>query len=173
MPTLYEYYNTGDDSAFNNRSDGLGNWGAQTFTPTISHKITSVKLKLYRVGLPGTLTVSIRATSGGAPVGADLVSGTTDGDTLTTDTAGEWREITLGAGYNLVAGAKYAILHRGFGAAGNIPYWREDSSSPTYASGSYFESDDLGVWTEQTTDDCMFEEWGDPLPSFTPKIFIV
>ena len=84
MATLYEYLNTGD----NDSGSVYGAvWNSQSFTPTIAHIITSIKLLLYRIGSPGTLTVSIRATDGsGHPTGADLVSGTTDGATLTTTT---------------------------------------------------------------------------------------
>jgi hypothetical protein len=58
--TLYEYYNTGDDASL--FLYGIY-WKAQTFTPLAPHKITSVKLKLYKaIGSPGTVTVSIRAT---------------------------------------------------------------------------------------------------------------
>jgi len=82
---LYEYYNTGDDSS---QSVYGSNWYAQTFTSSIAHTITSVKLKLYRTGSPGTVTVSIRATDGsGHPILPDLCSGTTDGNTLPTATS--------------------------------------------------------------------------------------
>ncbi len=37
----------------------------QTFTAAESHDIGSVKLLMHRKGSPGTLTVSIRGTSGG------------------------------------------------------------------------------------------------------------
>ncbi|GAH21280.1 unnamed protein product, partial [marine sediment metagenome] len=79
---------------------------------SVSHKITKVKLKLYRVGSPGTATVSIRATSGLHPTGSDLCSGTTNGDTLPEGSPYEWREITLGDGANLASGTKYAIVIR-------------------------------------------------------------
>ncbi|GAG73463.1 unnamed protein product, partial [marine sediment metagenome] len=103
----YEYYNTGDDHSL---SVGIDTWRAQTFTPTTKHKITSVKLKLYRNShTPDTVTVSIRATDvDGKPMGGDLCFGTTNGNTLTTDTAGEWREITIDDGYTLLAGTKYS-----------------------------------------------------------------
>lgn len=160
MADLFEYYIAGDGTAyyfFGSR------WGAQTFTPSTAHTITSVKIKLYRDGLPGTITVSIRATDGsGHPTGEDLCSGTTNGDTLTTDFAGEWREITLGAGYNLSPDVKYAIVVRA--PSGNLGAWRFDISSSTYTGGCYESSDDSGEsWTPVVTSDFMFEEWGDLL----------
>ncbi|GAI02948.1 unnamed protein product, partial [marine sediment metagenome] len=108
MAELYEYYNTGDTGYW--RLNIATERIAQTFTPSIAHKITSVKLKLARTGSPGILTVSIRATNGeGHPTGGDLCSGTTNGNTLPVYPSTEWREITLGAGYNLASDTKYAI----------------------------------------------------------------
>jgi hypothetical protein len=161
VSTRYEYYNTGDDSPV-----GIYDayWSAQTFTPSTAHKITSVKLLLYRLGSPGTITVGIRATDGsGHPTGADLCSGITDGNTLPTGSPYEWREISLGAGYNLAAGTKYAIVVRApSGNSTNKVNWRFDSTSPTYAGGNYQASYDSGSsWTTDNTFDFMFEDWGE------------
>ena len=160
--TLYEYYNTGDDSSVPGGIYGA-RWRAQTFTPSVAHKITSVKLKLFRSGSPGTVTVSIRATDGsGHPTGADLCSGTTNGNTLPTASPYEWREITLGSGYNLSASTKYAIVTRApSGTSVNYLDWRYKSSG-TYTGGWYELSNDSGAtWTSATAADFMFEEWGE------------
>jgi hypothetical protein len=37
-------------------------WHAQTFTALSDHQVDSVKLLAYRIGYPGTLIVSLRAT---------------------------------------------------------------------------------------------------------------
>jgi hypothetical protein len=162
MATLYEYYNTGDDSV---GSVLLAHWEAQTFTPSAAHKITSVKLKLFRSGSPGILTVGIRATDvNGHPTGADLCSGTIDGNTLTTDPAGAWYEITLGAGC-VLASTKYAIVIRiSGGDIGNYVAWLCDITSPTYAGGCRESSEDSGgTWESVSYVDFMFEDWGVPL----------
>ena len=156
----YEYYNTNDVSYLNIYA---ANWKAQTFTPTAAHKITSVKLKIFRVLLPGIITVDIRDTDGSAhPTAAVLCSGTTDGDTLTVNTAGEWREIILGDGRNPKAFTKYAIVVRALsGDAGNYVSWRVDNTAPTYAGGCAEESINSGAsWTSIAGTDFMFEEWG-------------
>lgn len=154
----WEYYNTGDDEFIALSVDG----DAQTFTPSSSHTITSVKLLLYKlVGSPGTITVGIKATDeSGHPTGDDLCSGTTEGNTLTEDTDGEWREITLGDGTDLDADKKYAIVvvQAGVGYP-NFARWRMDGSSPTYTKGNR-EEYGAGAWARRT-DDCMFEEWGE------------
>ena len=79
--SVYEYYNTSDTSVASIWGDI---WDAQTFTPSVAHTVTSVKLRLYRIGNgPGNITVGIRATDvDGLPTGSDLCSGTTDGNTL-------------------------------------------------------------------------------------------
>ena len=157
MSSLYENYITGDDGTANTDST---NWDSQTFTPSTAHTITSVKLKLWRQTTPGTVTVSIRATSGGLPTGADLVSGTTDGNTLPTSAgAAEWREITFGAGTSLAASTKYAICVRAAAQWANLRY---DQTSPTYADGNRAFSSNSGTdWTAVAGTDLMFEEWGD------------
>jgi len=60
--TLYESASFADSGS---SSSVFGTtWFAQTFTPSVTHNITSVKIYLCRVagGVPGTITVSIRAT---------------------------------------------------------------------------------------------------------------
>ena len=160
MATKYENYITGDDGFYG--VWGVG-WYAQTFTPQTSHTVTSVKLEIYRVGSPGEIIVSIRATTADVPSGDDLCSGATDGDTLTTDTGGEWREITLGAGTALTASTKYAIVVRCLGGDGSTKYipWRVDTSSGAYTRGNFCNSSTSGViWAETDGYDFMFEEWG-------------
>lgn len=163
MADLYEYYNTGDDQAASAYST---TWIGQSFTPATAHKITSVKLKLYRVGSPGTVTVSIKATDeNGHPTGADLCSGTIDGNTLTEDSAGAWYEITLGDGYNLAADTKYAIVIRCEGInVSNRVDWRADATDPTYDGGCYeFSTNSGSSWTTVLTVDLMFEDWGEAI----------
>lgn len=158
MSTLYEYYNTGDDG----QVSLLGStYYGQTFTPSEAHKITSVKLLLYRKGSSGTITVRIRATSGGLPTGGNLCSGTTDGNTLPTESPYEWREITLGDGYDLEADTQYAIVVEPAGTdANNRAFWRYDGSDPTYAGGNYAYGEN-GNWNGYDGADFMFEEWGE------------
>ena len=106
MATKYEYFTPTTDDYWQTYGT---RYQAQSFTPATAHKITSVKLKLHKVGSPtGNLTVGIYATSGGRPTGAALVSGTIDSSTISaTPTV---YEITLGSGYDLTASTVYAIM---------------------------------------------------------------
>jgi len=159
MSTKYQYYVTGYDSSL-----GLQGaiWGAQTFTPNTAHKITSVKLYLKRgiAAYPTTFYVGIKATDGnGHPTDADLCSGSIASSTLGISFA--WHEITLGAGADLSANTKYAIVCHAT-AAMMIDYWGADGSSPTYAGGCFEYSNNAGVsWTSYTGYDFLFEEWGE------------
>lgn len=153
---LREKYNTGDDYGGDVR---WYYWHAQTFTAESSHSVCLVKLKIYRLNNPGQLIVSIRATDyNGHPTGPDLAVGTTDGNTLTTNESGEWREITFPTPYNLVGGTKYAIVVRApSGGGGNVVKWLHDAEG-TYAGGNREASGDSGnTWQSTLSADYMFE----------------
>ena len=156
---LFEHYITGDD----NNTGGMGYgqyWFSQTFTPFCPHTVNSVKLLLYRAGLPGAVTVSIRATTWGKPSGPDLCAGITNGNTLPTGAPYEWRQISLGAGTWLNSATKYALVVRSEGIRyDNRVICRLDASAPTYTRGQYVNSNDWGVTWIINPPDLMFEEW--------------
>ena len=157
MSILYEKSNTGDDT-YGSIGGDVAWWEGQTFTPSITHLITSIKLYLYKdAAAPGTLTVSIRATSASLPTGADLCSGTYNANTLTGTPV--WTEISLGNGTLLAASTKYAFVMRVSAATDQA---RNRATNPgTYASGSAVYSGDSGAtWTDYGTFDYQFEEYG-------------
>lgn len=170
MSERFEYNIAGDD-----RHDYMHSttWRAQTFTPSVAHKILSVKLLLYRIGSPGDLTIGIRETSGGKPTGGDLCSGSRSANSFTEDTGGLWYEITLGAGFDLEADKQYAIVGRALdGSLNNQVEWRL-SGDDTYDGGQWWTSTDSGVgWIDWAfTRDFMFEEWGDEIIAAVGRSF--
>ena len=162
----YQFYSSGDDG---NRDVYGANWRGQTFTPEITHIVSKVKLKLFRVGTPGLITVVIKATSYEKPTGGDLCKGTLSGDDITDDTGGEWLEISLGDGQQLVKGTQYAIIIKALnGDAGNYVSIRADVAESTYAGGTDCGTTDSGAdWDTYSATDLMFEEWGVGPPSPT------
>lgn len=158
---LQDYYNT----SANSETHFYGTeWVGQTFLTNQAYNISSVKVKLFRVGTPGTVTVGIRATDGdGKPTGADLVSGTLDGNSLTTDSAGEWKEVSFGSPYSLSAATVYAIVVRAPSGSGpNRGDWKKQTGN-AYANGDYAYSSDSGSsWIVNDTADHNFETYGDP-----------
>jgi len=171
MATLYEKYIINEDNQVGSAGDGWRN--AQTFTPAIAHTITSVKLKLYRSGSPGVGSIAITAVDGsGHPTGDNLASGAFDWDTLTLDVGGEWYEISFGAGVNLDASTKYAIILRTPNSEEGVSgvAWRVDASSPTYAGGNVEQSyGDEESWGAADYD-AMFEDWGEPIAPPSPNL---
>ncbi|GAJ24889.1 unnamed protein product, partial [marine sediment metagenome] len=141
------------------------NWAGQTFRAQHHHKLYSVKIKAYRVGTPGTVTVDIFAGRWTgmdiAPVGSALVSGTFDGDLITDDVGGEWVEITFGSQIEIVPGMDYVIvLHCGGGFPDSI-HWLYDATTPTYPRGCRnYSNNSGGSWNTEELHDHMFEEIG-------------
>ena len=87
-------------------------WGGQTFTPALTGQLTRVDINLFCAGCTGTtpnLTLSIRATAGGLPTGADLVSGTIPGF---NNGASAYYTVNFGSPITLTAGTMYAIVIR-------------------------------------------------------------
>ncbi len=164
MATLYESYIINDDTRFAFYAT-IG-WNAQTFTSSVSHIISSVKLRLLReAGATGTVTISIQGVDGsGDPDSTDLCSGTLAVSGITTSSAGAFYEITFSTTALIVAGTVYAIVAKSSTDDTNNPvYWRFDTTGATYTGGSRFRTDDQGAtWASQSGDDFMFEEWGDP-----------
>ena len=161
-PTEQTSFTTGDDA------DAViygVNWEAQTFTvsDSLTHSVSAIQIKAWRTGSPGTITASIRATSGDNVTGADLASGTYDGDTITTSTPGEWITIYMTTWLVLAPDTTYGLVIRATeGGSSDYVNWRMDASGPTYADGSRVSSTDSGVsWAIDTTDDMMFAIWGE------------
>ena len=156
----FEYYNTDDSHA--QIIYGIYWWG-QTFTTTISHNVSYLKLRMYRTNEPGTLEVSIRATSGGLPTGSDLTYGSINASTFTTSSAGEWYRINV-TDYRLDKNTMYAIVCRARAGSPNYQvHWRVDMNDGAYPGGTDFRSEDDGASFEfflEGTSDFMFEVWG-------------
>lgn len=166
----FEYYDTGGDIQLSIYGD---RWLGQTFTPQVRHKITSVKVKLRRTGLPGTVTACIKACTSNEvcaePTGPDLCSGTTDGNSL-PDGSFAWREISFAEGVILEKDVRYAFIIKALDADGsdkiNI---LNDFTDATYPRGGcFFTENGGGTWivyddvpcTPTCCEDLMFEEWG-------------
>lgn len=163
MATKYEEYSAGGDNDWRVESN---RWVAQTFTPSISHKITSIKLYAKRTGAPGTLTIQIQGVDGGGhPDGAVKCSGTDNASGW--EAFYQWHEISLGAGAALDAETEYCIMAEAKdGDADNAVHWYFDTegSGGGYAAGHLEYSTDSGEsWLPLTDADFYFEEWGDPL----------
>lgn len=159
MP-LFEYYNTGDDGTENFHDDL---WRGQNFITSEAHSITSVKVKLLRVSgqSPGIVTAMIYACDAGhLPSGSAICSGTTNGNTVTTISPGEWREISMGAGANLTADTEYTVALKSEVTVINKLWWRKDGSSSLGWDAVYSMNQGGDWYLQYDYIDYMFEIWG-------------
>ncbi|HEV8579624.1 MAG TPA: carboxypeptidase regulatory-like domain-containing protein [Thermoanaerobaculia bacterium] len=132
-------------------------WGGQTFTPTITGPVTQVDINLFCSGCTGTtpnLTLSLRATSGGLPTGADLASATITGF---NNGAAVFYTATFGSPIVLTAGTQYAIVIRPTANPSPGTYALTRSGTATlganvYAGGTRVSGATSGtVWSIPTT----------------------
>ena len=170
-PSPYEHYNIGADDVV----DIVGvDWSAQTFTVgATGHSITSIKVKLARVGNPDTCAISIRAVDeNGHPAGSDLTSTNFNGNIL-DNIYPEWYEFSVPE-YTLSANTKYAIVLRApSGNDLNKLWWYADTSDPTYTEGNYEMSPNSGSsWTAFNVVDFMFEIWGNTPPTAPTSLIL-
>ena len=154
-----EYYLTqvtpGEEEVYGTR------WIAIQFTALWAHTIYSARLRMYREGLPGTVTISIRSSL----TGADLCSATLDGDTLTTDTAGEWREITFSTQAELgFLGEYYIVVRATGGDTSNSVHLIADADEVYPGGVNYYSTNGGGSWSRHSGYSysylCLFEEFG-------------
>jgi len=170
-------------------------WRGQTFTPQITHKITKIKLGVWRVGNAGPLIISIRKTSEGKPVGEDLVSLTVDPSTLPTDDSWYWTgigecpeedytlsllpEFTLPEPVTVEANQQYAIIFRSPTSpdSSNCINFSIITEEDTYPRGDELVSQDGGdTWSIKSGWDIYFAEYGEeiteeaPSPTLTEQI---
>jgi len=130
--------------------------------PQNSNFLAALPHNIDQINDLGTATDKLIYTSaytsygGGEPTGEDLVSGTTDGDTLPEPwppTNPEEREISFGAGIELTEGVTYAIVVRASDAvdADDAGLWQMITDGSEYGGIAHFYSTDGGTsWTSQT-----------------------
>ena len=154
--SLEDYYNTGDNSVVWQYG---AYWDSQTFQTGSAYAISRVKIKCFRTGSPGTVTVGLRATTAGKPSGVDLTSGTFDGNSITSSSPGEWVAVDF-TPYELSITTTYAIVVRApSGSASHRLNWRRDSGAG-YAGGSRVYSLNSGSsWSIDAANDFMFETY--------------
>ena len=128
-------------------------WGGQTFTPSATGELVSVDINLFCSGCTGStpdLTLSLRATSGGLPTGADIASATVSGF---SDASSAFHTATFSSRPTLTSGTQYALVIRATAnpAPGTYALTRSGSStsgSDVYAGGTRIAGASSGtVWS--------------------------
>lgn len=164
MSRIYDQNSNADDTTGGAFGDGGNDIGFQTFTPSVSYSVESISLKMYKpgTGTVGDITLSLRLVDGDdKPTGGDLITGTTPGDTLTTDSGGEWRQVSLSAAYEITAGTKYAIVVRADGCDESRNVTCRCTADNVYTNGKGGRSTNGGTsWTVYSSTDLVFKVYG-------------
>ena len=128
-------------------------WFGQTFTAAASGSLTRVDVDLFCSTCTGTtpnITVSLRATSGNLPTGADLATATIPGF---SSGSGGYFSANFAVPATITSGTQYAIVVRAVSNPSAGTYAYVVSSGSPYAGGRRVTSTNSGTtWTGQTTD---------------------
>lgn len=152
MATLQDYYTFSGTSTIGD-SYGTGAIVGQSFTAGDSYVLGSIRLKLYRTGTTGDLTVTLTAVDeDGLPIGPALSTGVLAQASIPTSL--NVVSIPMSE-YNIVGGTKYAIYadypnHGGPTSLVRFNY----TSTAGYLGGSYLLNN--GGWAEYTSYDVYF-----------------
>jgi hypothetical protein len=128
-------------------------WGGQTFTAGLTGRLTRADLNLFCVyncsGSFPSLTLSLRATSGGLPVGPDIASATIPGF---NSAGGRLFAATFSSPPMVTAGTVYALIIRPVTDPSISLYAMTRSATNVYGGGQAVWSGDAGgTWTAPAT----------------------
>ena len=160
-------------TAYDNPSDmdfeggvNSGQWIGQSFTVPASITLTKATIYIYNFGpTTDSITVEIRSDSGGLP-GALLGTRTRN----LTNTAYEFSEFDFSSDHiSLAAGTTYYVVATSTAAGGTDGYSSgSDNSSPTYSNGTSFVRGGSGGTWVASTDDLLFQVFGQTCTADTP-----
>jgi uncharacterized repeat protein (TIGR01451 family) len=141
---------------------GTPAWTGQTFIPAVTGQLIKADIQLFCNGCgatPPNLTLSIRATSGGLPTGADLATATIPGSLFAAGTT-VLATGTFGTPPTLTSGTQYALVLRPVAVPSGTGYFWIRSSPSTYANGQRVLSANSGAtWTADATRDFNFKTY--------------
>lgn len=158
---VYESHTTGEYWAAGSLS-GVNIKLAQTFTPSVSHNVTAVNLKLTKTGSGsvGTVYADLYATSGGKPTGSSLASGNISGSEVLLNNW-VWHEFIFESSYNVIDSTMYAIVLTKTDSE-QLMWWCDGDGG--YASGSFWKyTTELEDWYDMDAEygaDLVFQELG-------------
>lgn len=167
--SLIDYHNTGEDAQAKIYDNMY--WG-QTFTASSTYELTEVKAKMYRTGSIGTINMRLYNAVANVPSGSMLAYGTTDGNVITTLTAGEWVSFEMTGSAILTEGNTYTIVAHITGGSLGVQDlgWKTDTDSG-YPNGIAVASSNYGAsYNTQGANDLMFECYGNTVGGNPPTV---
>lgn len=149
------------------KNNSSGYWGAfetsdddyqgQLFGVGQNLFLIAAKLRLYRDGNIGTITIEIQETTSGVPNGTVLTSCSLNGDSLTTNTEGEWLHIPLSC--SLLKDTDYCIVIKAPSQAVNHLIWVTQQVG-SYRNGLVYTQNGGSSWTTGVPYDSFFIIYG-------------
>ena len=147
----------------------------QTFTPSVSHTLTKLALKVYRLvaGTDYTFSITIRATSLAGlhpPTTEVLTTETVDWTDVPTDANGTWTEVIFTTPILLTAGLTYGIIPLNLGDSTMYLKRTPSAEGGGYAGGHQWSSvAGAESWGNQgDNQDINFREYGSYTPTEIP-----
>lgn len=159
-PLTFESYMVNDDADFEIYGD---KWAAQTFSPLVSHRITSILVKVWKEGAPGDLSLRLcPVTVSDQPQETDIIASGAIAEASLPVSPGDWAEWTLDAPVDVYVGHLYSlVLYLEGGTYSNSVHWRRDQSGAAYPRGRQYTSTNAGgYWSVSSGADFMFQERG-------------
>jgi hypothetical protein len=142
-------------------------WVCQTFTPQVTHRITSVKLYCMKgsSGSTGNAVVSIQAVTGADnhPAGSDLTDAVVVAcSSLPANGSPDWKEWTFSSPVVLTKLVRYAIVIRAPDAASNYGIVCKYDTPSLYGTGEAGQSANSGSTWDMYSGlfDIYFQEYG-------------
>lgn len=162
---LYEYYNGASDHHSN--LDSTADLRGISFLVGAEgelkdFQISRVRLKMYRIGTPGNLSVKIREIDASNNPSTILATATITTSGFTTDTVGDWYTATFSDHPRLYKDTLYYLQASLLTNTGDTVCWRSVDWSG-YDGGQNISSNDSGSnWSFSGDRDYLFEIYGVP-----------
>ena len=141
---------------------GTPAWTGQTFIAGQTANLVKADIQVFCNGCgasPPNLTLSVRATTGGLPTGADLASATIPGSLFATGGT-ILHTATFGVPVPLTSGTQYALILRPVSVPAGSGYFWIRSSPSTYANGQrVLSANSGGTWSADSTRDYNFKTY--------------
>lgn len=170
--TLKDSYDVGTPDGGN--TTGEQYYSGIVFTAGSSYTLNEISIRAYRTNTGHTIDIDLTSVVDNKPdMTSVLSSGTIDGTTLTTDSAGDWYLSTLSSGVSISASTQYAIVVScdtcNLGSDEYITVQLNDDSS---GSNVAWQSSNSGsTWTAKGTNaNYYFKTWeSESSPSPSPS----
>jgi hypothetical protein len=137
-------------------------WRGQTFTTPVPFMLTSVSALCYREGTVGQVNVGVYGLSGGEPdlASGALASGSFDGNTLTTNTDGEWKKVTFAT--PVLLDGQYVILYYYDNQTITVDVEFKVDWVGLPGESHFYSYNDGALWSEFTDETMLYRVYGTP-----------